>query len=116
MSEIYGRNRSLKRIVQYRGKPVAIEGVDLRTLGAPNWLARKSEQRMAEQVVQAEFRAKALLRASAAMDPDEDRQRRAKAALIDEQLEDEEDDIGELTDHERDLIRTLRQINAKQIS
>lgn len=114
--EYFKTNRATKRIVQYRGKLVEIEGVDLRTLGAPNWLAKKTEQRQAEQAVQAEFRSKALLRAKAAMSSG-DEQRRAQADLIGEEIaEDEDDDIGELTDDERSLIRTLRTIKAKSVS
>lgn len=109
-------NRGVRRTVIVNGRSIQIEGADLRELGAPNWLARKVETRQAEQVEQEEFRAKARRRAEAAMSPDPDVQRRAKADLIAEEIAADSDDDGPLDDDGRALIRALRQVKRQRLA
>ncbi len=112
--EIYGAERNTKRQVRYNGKLVEISGVDLRTIGAPEWLARRIERRQAAAAEQEQFRQRTRRKLEALMDPDPDARNRAKADAIAEEIE--ADEIGELSEDERNLIRLLRKLKLAHVS
>ena len=112
-NEFYDADHTPRRQVRYKGQIVEIAGRDLRGVGCPDWLARKVEKRQAETALQELFRQQAKRRLEAAM-LDPDAQRRAKADMLGEEID--ADEIGELSEDERNLIRTLRQLKLKSVS
>ena len=97
-----------RRTVTFQGRSVVLDTLDLREIGAPEWLAKKVEQRQAKQITDAEFRAQARKRLAVAMSGDEDAMRRLRCERQAEEIADE--DITDLDEDERNLVRAFRQL------
>jgi predicted nucleic acid-binding Zn-ribbon protein len=105
-----------RRTVVVGGRAFSADQINLRMLGCPNWLATKIETREASKAKEEQFRAKARKRLEAAMSDDEDVRRRARAEALAEEIAEDEDDVDELNDDERCLIRALRQVKRQKLS